>query len=96
MNPILALVINSGIHYPPGLTSDVALNSILTALNNVGSGISAWVKHGIIMVETEDEDQFRIIVRESKVDIQGAETSLEKPIATLIAFATIHAIEQGT
>lgn len=95
MNPILALVLKSGIHYPPNLTSDIALQSILNELNTIGNGISAWLNCGIIVVEiANEEENIQIVVGESKADIRGPKFLLDKPMSTLIAFAVIHAIEK--
>ena len=95
MNPILALILNTGIHYPPNITSARALQSILTELNGVGSGLSAWVDCGVVIVELPDTDEtLQVLISDTRADIQANENTLALPIVTLIAFTIIHAIEK--
>lgn len=95
MNPILKLIVNTGVFYPPNVTATQALMAILREINNVGSGLSAWTENGLIYVDIEDIDEpVVIVVSEDKADIKASPNVLSKPIATIVAFSVVSAVEQ--
>lgn len=97
INPILEFILQAGIHFNPEITTpDKVMQSILNELNTVGSGITAWTSNGIIKVELEEMEQTaaQILIKESTVVISPSVDLKADPRATVIAFATISAVEQ--
>tara|TARA_B100000963_G_scaffold354014_2_gene369754 strand:- start:2464 stop:2757 length:294 start_codon:yes stop_codon:yes gene_type:complete len=95
MNPILTLIVNTGVFYPPNVTSTQALKAILHEINNVGAGLSAYTSNGLIYVDIEDSDEpIVVVISESKADIKASPDVLAKPIAAIVAFSVVSAVEQ--